>query len=598
MNKAPIFLAAFANNSAAWLHALSEEESQLRNTLAPLHDQHRIEYLSIGSTSVDDIYRNFNRYHNRIIAFHFAGHSNASVLELVDQQHRATNLATLMGMQKYLHLVVLNGCANKAQVKGLLEAGVKVVVATSVGIQDIMATVFSGQFYGALVSGKTIEEAFKTATGYLEEKHQINKAAAQVRDIGFAQGDEPMVPWELYSIDANDLRWTLPEARFTKEAVADFKKYQEEVEIRHLQSVNQNLLLSTVTGLAKYRSLIYATLDLYQQNPDPELYNDLQNKMIDAFLSPIAIQIRDLFTDEVCTYGRLRLNKLNEVFLSITQLLAAIALANLWEESLDKTSLQPNPNFIIRPEYKNDLREYLNLTKEKAPHFDYIWLLATVQRILVDNNTIPFLKELSQLSDTLEKDTTTYEAYRFLEQELRQRLLQQDIEKQEVAPLCQEAETHLGIVLQTCSFLSAYQFISIKDISVRKRRGSLEPSFIHKKTTLRGRDLATVDKEPIIRRQFTDDRSMLVSRNLNTEDALFLNLSPFLMDLNAFSVNGHQTARLYIYHHRNEQQQPVYQDTQVMDTFFTVEAADISTEYKELNLLTDLLTSFEKNLNL
>lgn len=98
MNKAPIFLAAFANNSASWLHALSEEESQLRNTLAPLHDQHRIEYLSIGSTSVDDIYRNFNRYHNRIIAFHFAGHSDDSVLELVDQQHRASNLATLMGI--------------------------------------------------------------------------------------------------------------------------------------------------------------------------------------------------------------------------------------------------------------------------------------------------------------------------------------------------------------------------------------------------------------------------------------------------------------------------------------------------------------------
>jgi hypothetical protein len=66
MGTAPLFLAAFANSNRDWLEALSTEESRLRNTLAPLHDQRRIEFLSIGSTSVDDIYRNFNRFHNRI----------------------------------------------------------------------------------------------------------------------------------------------------------------------------------------------------------------------------------------------------------------------------------------------------------------------------------------------------------------------------------------------------------------------------------------------------------------------------------------------------------------------------------------------------
>ncbi|MBK8045239.1 MAG: CHAT domain-containing protein [Haliscomenobacter sp.] len=219
MKKPPLFLAAFANSNDSWLDALSQEESRMRNTLAPLHDQGRIEYLSIGSTSVDDIYKNFNRYHNRIIAFHFAGHSGASLLELIDQDHRAANLALLMGMQEHLHLVVLNGCANQAQVEALLDAGVKVVIATSSAINDAWAAVFSGQFYEALQSGKTIEQSFKTAISYLEERHQFNRAQVQMRGIKRNNDRKPVLPWGLYCASEEDLNWKLPEERFSREAI-------------------------------------------------------------------------------------------------------------------------------------------------------------------------------------------------------------------------------------------------------------------------------------------------------------------------------------------------------------------------------------------
>ena len=598
MRKAPLFLAAFANSNDAWLDSLSKEEGQLRNILAPLHDQGQIEFLSIGSTSVDDIYKNFNRFHNRIIAFHFAGHSSASLLELVGQNHRAANLALLMGMQDNLHLVVLNGCANKEQVEGLLKAGVKVVVATSSAINDTWAAVFSGQFYEALKSGKTIAQAFDTALSYLEEKNQFDRTQARMRGIAFRMDQEPPLPWGLYGASEDDLNWTLPQETFSKEAVADFREYQEEVPIGYLNAVNQELVIAAADGLAPYQPDIAANLPIYRQTPHPGYFNELQNSITKKFPSPISIQIRDLFSPNARNSGRLRLAELNEVFLAAAQLLAAMAMANLWEAIRDQTSLMPKEGFIIQPQYKKDLREYLYLDKDKAKYFDYIWLLATVQRILEENNAAPFLPEMAAIAELLKQDKTTFNAYQFLEQQLRQPLVRQEIKSDEVAPLCMDAEKQLGILLKTCGFLSAYEFVSVKNISVRKQRNSPEPAFIHAKAILRGHDLGMVDAEPLSRSQFTNDRSVLVTRSLYEQEAPTYCLSPFLVDLNAFSLKGHTLPRLFIFHHRDGQNGLVYQDTQIMDQFFTVDKAYNRVEFQDLELLQELMGMFEKDLNL
>jgi hypothetical protein len=598
MKTAPLFLAAFANSNDSWLNTLSQEEGTLRNVLGPLHDQGRIEYLSIGSTSVDDIYKNFNRYHNRIIAFHFAGHSSASLLELVGQQHRAANLALLMGMQKHLHLVVLNGCANKEQVAALLKAGVKAVIATSSAIKDTWAAVFSEQFYEALKSGKTIALSFDTAISFLQEKHQFDPAQAQMRGIKTDGNQDAILPWGLYCSEADHLNWKLPEEQFSEEAVADFREYQEEVSIKHLNTINRDLVLSAAEGLAKSQADIAAILPIYLQAPNPGLFNSLQNLVIDKFPSPVSIQIRDLFTADACANGRLRLKELNEVFLSVAQLLAAIALANLWEESLDKASGKPKPGFVIWPEYKKDLKGYLYLSEADAPNFDYIWLLATVHRILEENGAKPLMQEIGQISELLRTDQATFNAYRFLEQELRQPLRLQKIKADEVVPLCLEAEKQLGIVLNTCGFLSAYDLVSVKNISVRKRRGSPETAFIHEKAVLRGRDMDTIDKDPISRKKYTDDRSVLVTRSLADDESHVPSLSPFLVDLNVFSVKGHAQPRLFIFHHRVGQNGLVYQDTQVMDGYFTIDDRYNRLEFFDLELLQDLMRTFEQDLNL
>jgi hypothetical protein len=217
---------------------------------------------------------------------------------------------------------------------------------------------------------------------------------------------------------------------------------------------------------------------------------------------------------------------------------------------------------------------------------------------LEENSAAPFLPEMGAMSELLKNDKPTYNAYQFLEQELRQPLLRQQIESTEVDQLCLEAEKRLGILLKACSFLSAYEFVSVKDISVRKQRIKPEPAFIHEKAILRGKDLSLVDAAPFSRKRFTNDRSVLVTRSIYDQEAPTYSLSPFLIDLNAFSSQGHALPRLFVFHHRNGQNGLVYQDTQNMDQFFTVDPTYSRREFHDLDLLQELMGQFEKDLNL
>lgn len=210
MNKPPLFLAAFANNARDWLPRLSQEEANVRNALDPLDNNHQMEYLSLGSVSTDDIYKNFNRYFGRIRVFHFGGHSGSTLLQLVDKNHRAASLATLMGMEKDLRLVVLNGCSNKDQVKGLLDAGVKAVIATSVPIEDTRAAIFAKQFYEAMVNGKTIKEAYTTAITYLNDQDPNVQEAIELRGPRPDGQELDYVPWGLYYREEGAQDWKFP----------------------------------------------------------------------------------------------------------------------------------------------------------------------------------------------------------------------------------------------------------------------------------------------------------------------------------------------------------------------------------------------------
>lgn len=596
----PVILFALANDQQKSLR-LEEEESAVRKSLAAAHDQGQIEYHHLGLTTLDEIYRNFNRFHNRIVIFHYSGHSDAEFLELVDQQARSSGLSTLMGLQQNLELVFLNGCANKAQVEELFNRGVKAVIATNAPIADDKAKQFSQQFYEALAAGKSIRESFDTAASFLE--HQAPDLQVTVRGIKLDTG-EPIFPWGLYlHPDHADktLSWVLPEppAATGSDTTEKVSLPWEDLEL------NRELVELTFTGMAEYAPEQFeAILEAYDEDPSGARLNQLQNIVLENFPSLLSIQIRDLFSPPGKSDGRLRLQALNEVYLSLTRLLCTIAISDLWNVALEKQQMANPQDFVIREEYRQDLQRFLQVgSPREAASFDYFWLFGSIIRILIENGSTPYVQEFSELQNSLQTSSKHYEAYRYMEQ-LRNRLLARDIGVDEVEPICLEAEHHLGLLLQKCAFLCKFQLVTIEEISVSLPRRADVPVYLHHKSILKGYDYVNMDQSTLKRNSSVNNNSIYLAREIETEERP-LNLSPFLVDENAFKVKRDQLPKVHFLDYL-ENGTIHYKHAATMQDEFVVrnafedmqEKRNYRRTYKDVDLLFQLIDLFKADLKL
>ena len=181
--------------------------------------------------SIERIYNVFQKHRDRIAIFHFGGHADGDRLLLQSafepRAAYAEGLATLLGQQRGLKLVFLNGCSTRPQVKRLLDAGVPAVIATARAIDDQMATEFAVAFYQALttgysgadrrvVGGCNLARAFVQATGFtrasVRGKHRDlvaeSPAHGDVTDdegfpwrVQYRAGSEHIARWSLFEDD-------------------------------------------------------------------------------------------------------------------------------------------------------------------------------------------------------------------------------------------------------------------------------------------------------------------------------------------------------------------------------------------------------------
>jgi hypothetical protein len=582
----PVFLFAFANDEGGSLQ-LSEEERSLRHVMAPAHDQGRIETIPLGHTTIDDLYRAFNRFHNRIAVFHYGGHSDAAFLQLEGGNARTSALSTLIGQQGGLKLVFLNGCANRAQVELLFAKGVKAVIATSCPIGDERAVLFSESFYQALAAGKSIRESFDTARSRLEHGESPPPFAAQ-RAANWTEVPNGEFPWGLYAQEEADLAWSLPLPLSTKEE----QDYTQEVELQ-LPDVNKGLVTSLFRGMAKYNPAYKALYDLYEASPTSTHFNILQNTLLDALPSMLSIQIRDLFTPEGRSKGRVRLRELDEAYGTLARLLCAIAVANLWEEAHSAAKDRP---LLIQEGYRKDLESYIYWSPLGASPKDYLWILSTVGQIFADNKIEPYMTELTELNTQFREANAVYDAYRFLEQDLSRRLMMNKVSTPEVESLCQQAEEQLAILLEACAFLCNYQLVAIKDISVDKPRKKINPEFIHQKAVLKGRDYATIDTDPLRRESTANNNAIFLTRSLE-KDGLPLNLSPFLIDQNAFKLRKHHLPKLYFFAGFADKKL-YFAHADTIDLDFIVAREEPSDAFGNLDLLFTNVAEFQQDIGL
>lgn len=220
----PVVIITFSDGiEGAHLQLLKDEKTALENTLWDLHAQELIEIYKEESMSRQELIDMLPRFnHDRIILFHYAGHAGSSGIYTEGGESRADGVAGLLGMEKSLQLVVLNGCSTMEQVKGLKERGVKAIVATSSPIGDEAAKTFATTFYKQLVRGRNLQDAFNYAIAATQTGKAIESHIQPMRAASFEDADEvDEIPWDLYYDEDHPeiLEWTLPSPADPKENI-------------------------------------------------------------------------------------------------------------------------------------------------------------------------------------------------------------------------------------------------------------------------------------------------------------------------------------------------------------------------------------------
>ena len=199
MSRKPVVFLAFANvrdNTVQYLRNLPEEQRRIRAALEHARSAGLCELVERSNATTREILDVFqhSEYRDRIAIFHYGGHADGYQLLLESPEGRgspahASGFAAFLGEQRGLQLVFLNGCSTQSQAQGLLNANVKLVIATSQDIADDIATELATRFYVGLASGADIRTSF-------------NQATAAIRtDIG----DD--LPSYYHGVPAENLRW-------------------------------------------------------------------------------------------------------------------------------------------------------------------------------------------------------------------------------------------------------------------------------------------------------------------------------------------------------------------------------------------------------
>ena len=542
---APVILLAFANDADDHLAMLTRERKSIGTALQRYEDQRYIRVQVEPNAGINDIFGLFNRFAGQIAIFHYAGHASGTALNLEtasgeNEAAHAGGLAKLMGLSETLQLVFLNGCATKDQVQALLANGVKAVIATSVPINDAMATEFAEQFYAALASGKTVQEAFASASALIATRYGDGKKIGEFRGMSWGDQAEAVsaeLSWGLYLQPEGDTvaTWKLPEQTETDLVIAGSPGTAS-----HAANLtgNDGLIQDLFEAIAPHSPELGAMLEVARRTNRQDL-RTVRQLIIDAFPSPLGEQLRKLFASSAVDEPRLR--QLVATYETLIKLFAFTSLSQLWD------TLHDNPGLTVSEADWGPVEAFKHLDAAREPLFDYLGLIVAVDRILASNRVQPFMHESEALQREL-TDTETGAAHLFMDG-MRARLPAGPFPPAEIGPACTEGAQHLGTLLTDLAFLFRYKMATIKGIAINKSRHK-QAEFLHRQVLLDRITAGFVDSDEA-RTSYTDNESVIMLKDL-ADVSQYLNLTPFVIDENA--LLGYEGTKIYFYSHWDEAQ--------------------------------------------
>lgn len=523
----PTTFFAFSNDQDAHLDTLRKEGRGIEDALFPLHKNNFIEFHIKEGADIEDLFQAFNRFNNEIAIFHYGGHANGSQLKMVDASADSRGVAELLGSQKHLKLVFLNGCSTKEHVKLLLEHGVKAIIATSVPIKDQMATEFSIIFYKNLSFHLSIEESFQKASTFVQTKYG-HKNNLDIRRSFLAQNmkEDEELPWGLYIKEGHEeiLTWSLPKYERI-EFPEGFGKY-----LKPSYSVNEYILSVLEEMIEHNPALSYKTKDQFGNPKDPR---ELPSVLIEGFPWPVGAQLRILFVNRgtMNQPGFPRLKQLISTYSITSRFILYILLSQLWDEAVIHDQ---------RPEF--DIGSFIPDQKGATSDYDSIRQIRKLVELFRSEGIMLFLQELNDLFGELNAESDIVKSYEYLQSVSTSLYSGQEIEG-EMNELCNQTEYCLSILLKKVAFLAKYQLVTIKDIAIFSPKRTT-PSFAHYLGYLNATDSALLPTGQRKLKKYTNSHSVILVKSGDMQE--FLNVSPFLIDKNAFGTEADSPPHIFI----------------------------------------------------
>lgn len=525
----PVVFLAFSNLSSAPLQRLVEEDDTIVQILHNrwVRDQHFHVHRS-SHADVESLRRYLTEYRDQVIIFHFGGHAGSEEIFLSSGEAKANGLAEMLSEQQNLKLVFLNGCSTQGQVDQLLALGVPAVIATSAPVDDSHAMHFAQHFYHMLEVGGTIGESYRAAAAYLKTRGQ---GIAGLRDrVGKKSKETDGDVWGIYvHPDKEDiLNQRLPTGA-RKDVHEEFEP--NELLIKHIW---QALIESELVVEGKKTKLSRKRMAILNSLPAPVAEH------LRKLLVPVAAENAGF--DK---FSKARLEQLVRTYKVLVELLLFTLLAQLWELQ----QARKDQKTIIPPDTLKELKQFLHMNEHERSIYPLIPLIRRIRFCLDDLKVEYFIEELADLAQLMHEDSDFRRACLLLDLQRERIVTSHEIEG-DYTYICIEAEKALATIFSELGYLARYTLATVKQIMVEKYRHTLHPSFRH--TVVRLIDLlGGMEEEDEHLQRFLDTRSVLLLKEEEDKIISFLNLSPFIIDENAF-VENTDISKIYFFHHYND----------------------------------------------
>ena len=296
--------------------------------------------------------------------------------------------------------------------------------------------------------------------------------------------------------------------------------------------MDNEYLLSVLYDMAEHNSRIAA--QMIDHFGDPKDPRELPGVLIESFPWPLGAQLRILFVKRSTMHkpGLPRLNQLISTYLSTSQFVAYIFYSQIWDEIQQKRNWDAQDLFALLPENSKGFEGC-----------DFWELALRLYRILHAHQVDLFLDELVPLFEDLGQEGEAYQVIRFLEQVKNNLLGNHAVPEEDLEALCNEVEFCLASLLKQLAFLAKYRLVTVKDIAIFNPKRE-KPAFAHFLGYLNASDEGLLTQRNKSLPQYVNSHSVLLVKTRDMDE--FLNLSPFVIDKNAFEKEGDSPPNIYM----------------------------------------------------